>query len=79
MPDITWVEKDFITRRRDHVLTEAWDRFCEAVKHKTRFVIWLLLGSLRREIKFLHRFVEQLVDRVETDHEDIEPKALVAD
>ena len=22
------------------MLTEAWDRFCEAVKHKTRFVIW---------------------------------------
>lgn len=40
--DITWVEKDFITRRRDDVLLEAWDRFCEAVKHKTRFVVWLL-------------------------------------
>ena len=39
---ITWVEKDFITRRRDEVLIEAWDRFCEVVKHKTRFVIWLL-------------------------------------
>ena len=42
MPDITWVEKDFVTRRRDKVLIEAWDRFCKAVKHKTRFVIWLL-------------------------------------
>ena len=40
--EIDWVEKDFITRRRDDVLTEAWDRFCEAVKYKTRFVIWLL-------------------------------------
>ncbi|MCQ3809284.1 MAG: RES domain-containing protein [Acidimicrobiia bacterium] len=40
--DITWVEKDFITRRRDDVLIEAWDRFCEAVKHETRFVVWLL-------------------------------------
>ena len=40
--DITWVERDFITRRRDDVLIEAWDRFCEAVKHKTRFVVWLL-------------------------------------
>ena len=40
--DITWVESDFITRRRDEVLIEAWDRFCEAVKHKTRFVVWLL-------------------------------------
>ncbi len=40
--DITWVEEDFITRRRDDVLSEAWGRFCEAVKHKTRFVVWLL-------------------------------------
>ena len=40
--DITWVEKDFITRRRDDVLVEAWDRFCKAVKYKTRFVFWLL-------------------------------------
>ena len=40
--DITWVEKDFITRRHDDVLIEAWDRFSEAVKHKTRFVVWLL-------------------------------------
>ena len=40
--DITWVEKDFITRRSDDVLIEAWDRFSEAVKHKTRFVVWLL-------------------------------------
>ena len=40
--DTTWVEKDFITRRSDDVLIEAWDRFCEAVKHKTRFVVWLL-------------------------------------
>ena len=42
MHDITWVEKDFITRRRDKVLIEAWDRFCETIKHKTRFVLWLL-------------------------------------
>ncbi len=40
--DITWVEKDFITRRSDDVMIEAWGRFCEAVKHKTRFVVWLL-------------------------------------
>jgi len=40
--DITWVESDFITRRRDEVLIEAWDRFCEAVKQETRFVVWLL-------------------------------------
>ena len=40
--DITWVESDFVTRRRDVVLTEAWNRFCEAVKFETRFVFWLL-------------------------------------
>lgn len=40
--NITWVEKDFITRRQDDVLIEAWDRFCEAVKYETRFVFWLL-------------------------------------
>ena len=40
--DITWVEFDFATRRRDVVLMETWERFCEAVKHETRFVLWLL-------------------------------------
>ena len=40
--DITWVEEDFIARRRDEVLSEAWARFCEAVKRTTRFVVWLL-------------------------------------
>ena len=40
--DITWVESDFVTRRRDIVLTESWDHFCEIVKHETRFVFWLL-------------------------------------
>ena len=45
--EIDWVEEDFATRKRDVVLTEAWDRFCEAVKHKTRFVIWLLQPERR--------------------------------
>ena len=36
-----WVEKDFAWRRRDEVLTESWDQFCEAVKYKTRYVFWL--------------------------------------
>ena len=30
------------------------------------------LGRLRRHIRFLHMFIEQLTARVETDHEDIE-------
>lgn len=40
--DDTWVEKDWITRRRDEMLTDAWTEFCEAVKYQTRYVIWLL-------------------------------------
>ena len=38
--DITWVEKDFVTRRSDDVLIEAWSRFCEIVKHETRYIFW---------------------------------------
>jgi len=34
--DDTWVEKDWVTRRRDEVLTDAWTEFCEAVKYQTR-------------------------------------------
>ncbi|MCY4517830.1 MAG: HEPN-associated N-terminal domain-containing protein [Acidimicrobiaceae bacterium] len=40
--DDTWVEKDWITRRRDEILMDTWSTFCEAVKHQTRYVIWLL-------------------------------------
>ena len=68
--DITWVEKDFITRRPDDVLIEAWDRFCEAVKHKTRFVVWLLPpddddlapGEIppARILEYVERFIERL-------------------
>ena len=36
-----WVEKDFAARRRDVVLSESWDRFCDAVKYETRYVFWL--------------------------------------
>src|SRR5947208_1357742 len=35
------VEKDFAWRRRDQVLNESWDQFCDAVKYRTRYVIWL--------------------------------------
>ena len=38
----TWVEKDFVTRRRDEVLAESWNEFCDAIKFNTRFVFWLL-------------------------------------
>ncbi|GGQ70226.1 HEPN-associated N-terminal domain-containing protein [Couchioplanes azureus] len=41
MHDRTWVEKDFAWRRRDQVLNESWDQFCNAVKYRTRYVIWL--------------------------------------
>jgi hypothetical protein len=40
MHDTTWVEYDFAARRRDVVLTESWERFCDAVKFKTRYVFW---------------------------------------
>lgn len=38
--DQTWVERNFAERRRDDVLTESWERFCEAVQYKTRYVFW---------------------------------------
>lgn len=47
--DITWVDHNFILRRRDTVLLESWNHFCEAVKHKTRFVLWLLASDDDRE------------------------------
>ena len=40
LPDITWVESDFITPRYDEALNDSWARFCEVVKFKTRFVFW---------------------------------------
>lgn len=40
LPDITWVESNFITPRYDKALNDSWARFCEAVKFKTRFVFW---------------------------------------
>lgn len=38
----TWVERDFAVRRRDTVLRDAWDGFSEAVKYRTRYVLWLV-------------------------------------
>jgi len=37
-----WVERDFAWRRRDDVLRDAWGEFSEAVKFRTRYVIWLV-------------------------------------
>ncbi len=44
MHEVTWVEKNFAERRRDVVLNESWNRFCEAVKYETRYML-----SLRKD------------------------------
>ena len=36
-----WVEKDFQVRRRNDVLGDAWSSFCETIKYRTRYTIWL--------------------------------------
>lgn len=51
---ITWVEKDWVTRRRDDVFNEAWDRFCEAVKFKARFVFWKIADDDNRGAGEIH-------------------------
>lgn len=45
MHDITWADRDFQVRERDVVLNEAWEKFCAAVRHRTRFVFWLTEDS----------------------------------
>lgn len=40
--DRTWVDRDFAWRRRDQALRDAWSVFSHAVKHRTRYVIWIL-------------------------------------
>lgn len=37
-----WVERDYVWRRRDAVLRDAWSTFSETVKYRTRYVIWLV-------------------------------------
>ena len=69
MHPITWVEKDWMTRRRDDVFNEAWDRFCEAVKFKTRFVFWKVADDDNRGAGEIHPAevldeVGALVDRL---------------
>lgn len=41
MHDRTWVEVNFAHPRRDEALFASWERFCEAVQYKTRYVFWL--------------------------------------
>jgi len=42
MQPATWVERDFMTRRRDIALSASWEEFCDLVKFRTRFVFWRL-------------------------------------
>lgn len=50
--DRIWVERDYVWRRRDDVLRDAWAEFSDAVKYRTRYVIWLAddidEGEMRR-------------------------------
>lgn len=39
--ETTWVERDYVWRRRDEVLSDAWASFSDAVKYHTRYVFWL--------------------------------------
>ncbi|WP_327415250.1 HEPN-associated N-terminal domain-containing protein [Streptomyces sp. NBC_01233] len=41
MEDQCWVPVDFIAPRRDEALYNSWQRFCDAVQHRTRYVFWL--------------------------------------
>lgn len=38
--DEIWVAKNWAIPAVDEQLTKAWDRFCEAVKFETRYVMW---------------------------------------
>jgi hypothetical protein len=40
MDNRIWVEAHFIQPRRDEALFAGWERFCEAVQYKTRYVFW---------------------------------------
>ncbi|MFB7225422.1 HEPN-associated N-terminal domain-containing protein [Streptomyces sp. NPDC056227] len=39
--DQVWVERDFIAPRHDQALQDGWERFCEQVMYKTRYVFWM--------------------------------------
>lgn len=38
--DEAWVAKDWAVPAVEEQLTKAWDRFCQAVKFETRYVMW---------------------------------------
>jgi hypothetical protein len=40
MGDTTWVSKTWAWRSTDKMLTDSWNKFCEAIKHETRYVFW---------------------------------------
>ncbi len=65
-----WVEKDWVTRRRDEVLTDAWTEFCEAVKYHTRYVIWLLpevedIGAGEIQLSRILDYIARLLSELE--------------
>lgn len=47
--DRTWVDRDFAWRRRDKALRDAWANFSHSVKHRTRYVIWIIPDDDERE------------------------------
>lgn len=51
IPQQVWVERDFAWRRRDDVLRDAWNEFSEAVKYRTRYVIWLVKDAGEDEMR----------------------------
>lgn len=49
--DKTWVERDYVWRRRDEVLRDAWSAFSDGVKYHTRYVIWLVEDVNEQELR----------------------------
>lgn len=50
--DTIWVEVNFAWRRRDEVLLESWERFCEAVRYETRYVFWRRVDLSEHESQY---------------------------
>lgn len=49
--DREWVERNFVWRRRDDVLHDAWGEFSDAVRYRTRYVIWLIEDPNESEMR----------------------------